>query len=53
MKAVKVIIELNDNGNYQAVPQMDENIAFFGMGKTVGEAMEDLQNSYMEAVVLV
>ena len=49
MRTIKVIIERNDNGNYQAVPQMDENIAFFGMGKTVEEAMEDLQNSYMEA----
>lgn len=49
MKTVKVIIERNDNGNYQAVPQMNENIAFFGMGKTVEEAMEDLHNSYMEA----
>ena len=46
----KVIIERNDNGNYQAVPQMDANISFFGMGKTVAEAMSDLQNSYKEAM---
>ena len=49
---VKVIIERNDNGNYQAVPQMDENISFFGMGKTVREAMADLQNSYEEAMAM-
>lgn len=48
----KVIIERNDNGNYQAVPQMDENISFFGMGKTVAEAMKDLQNSYEEAMAM-
>lgn len=52
MKTVKVIIERNDNGNYQAVPQMNENIAFFGMGKNLAEAMGDLQNSYMEAKVM-
>ncbi len=52
MKTIKVIIERNDNGNYQAVPQMEENIAFFGMGKTVTEAMDDLQNSYMEAKLM-
>lgn len=49
MKNIKVIIERNDNGNFQAVPQMEENIAFFGMGKTVTEALDDLQNSYLEA----
>ena len=48
----KVIIERNDNGNYQAVPQMSENISFFGMGKTVAEAMKDLQNSYEEAMAM-
>lgn len=48
----KVIIERNDNGNYQAVPQMDANISFFGMGKTVAEAMSDLQNSYKEAMTM-
>ena len=37
MKTIKVIIERNDNGNFQAVPQMNESIAFFGMGKTVAE----------------
>ena len=49
MKTIKVIIERNDNGNFQAVPQMNESIAFFGMGKTVAEAMDDLHNSYLEA----
>lgn len=49
MKTIKVIIERNDNGNFQAVPQMNESIAFFGMGKTVAEAMVDLNNSYLEA----
>jgi len=49
---VKVIIERNDNGNYQAVPQLDENIAFFGMGKTVADAMDDLHNSYEEAMAM-
>lgn len=48
----RVIIERNNNGNYQAVPQMDENIAFFGMGKTVKEAMDDLHNSYQEAMAM-
>lgn len=52
MKTIKVIIERNDNGNYQAIPQMDANIAFFGMGKTVNEAMDDLNNSYSEAKIL-
>lgn len=52
MKTIKVIIERNDNGNYQAVPQMDASIAFFGMGKTVSEAMQDLNNSYSEAKIL-
>jgi hypothetical protein len=28
---------------------MNESIAFFGMGKTVAEAMDDLNNSYLEA----
>lgn len=46
----KVIIERNENGNYQAVPQLDANIGFFGMGKTVAEAMDDLRNSYKEAL---
>ncbi len=39
METIKVIIERNDNGNFQAVPQMNESIAFFGMGKTVAEAI--------------
>jgi len=46
---VKVIVERNDNGNYQAVPEIDEKIGFFGMGKTVSAAMDDLRNSYEEA----
>lgn len=52
MKTVKVIIERNDNGNYQAVPQINENIAFFGMGKNLAEAMVDLYNSYDEAKII-
>lgn len=46
---VKVIVERNNNGNYQAVPEIDEKIGFFGMGKTVSAAMDDLRNSYEEA----
>ncbi len=48
----KVIIERNENGNYQAVPQLDANIGFFGIGKTVAEAMDDLRNSYKEAMAM-
>ena len=44
---VKVIIERNDNGNYQAVPQLDENIAFFGMGKTVADALDEIGRAHV------
>ena len=40
---------MNSNGSYTAVPQHNKKIGFFGMGKTVEEALSDLDNSYNEA----
>ena len=48
-KIIDVVVEINDNGHYIAVPQMNEDISFFGIGKTFDEAFKDLQNSYIEA----
>ena len=44
-----VIIEMNNDGSYTAVPQHDFEIGFFGEGKTVEEAIDDLDNSFREA----
>lgn len=44
-----VIIEMNNDGNYTAVPQHDFEIGFFGEGKTVEKAIADLDNSLLEA----
>ncbi len=44
-----VIIEMNNDGSYTAVPQHDFEIGFFGEGKTVDEAITDLENSFIEA----
>lgn len=49
MEKVIVIIEMNSNGSYTAVPQHNHKTGFFGMGKTVEETLEDLDNSYKEA----
>ena len=49
MENITVIIERNNDGSYTAVPQHKHKIGFIGMGKTVGEAMNDLRNSYSEA----
>ena len=46
---VTVIIEMNNDGSYTAVPQHDFKIGFFGEGKSVDEAIADLDNSLMEA----
>ena len=46
---VTVIIEMNNDGSYTAVPQHDFEIGFFGEGKTVDEAIADLDNSLAEA----
>ena len=48
MKTI-VIIEMNNDGSYTAVPQHDFEIGFFGEGKTVEEAIADLDNSFGEA----
>ena len=48
MKTI-VIIEMNNDGSYTAVPQHDFEIGFFGEGKTVEEAIRDLDNSLLEA----
>ena len=44
-----VIIEMNSDGSYTAVPQHDFEIGFFGEGKTVEKAIADLKNSLLEA----
>ena len=46
---VTVIIEMNTDGSYTAVPQHDFEIGFFGEGKSVDEAIADLDNSFAEA----
>lgn len=48
MKTI-VIIEMNNDGSYTAVPQHDFEIGFFGEGKTVETAIADLNNSLLEA----
>lgn len=48
MKTI-VIIEMNNDGSYTAVPQHNYEIGFFGEGKTVEEAIADLDNSLQEA----
>lgn len=48
MKTI-VIIEMNNDGSYTAVPQHNFKIGFFGEGKTVEEAITDLDNSFQEA----
>ena len=53
MENITVIIERNNDGSYTAVPQHKHKIGFIGMGKTVGEAMDDLGNSYSEAKELL
>jgi hypothetical protein len=49
MEKVTVIIEMNANGSYTAVPQHNYKIGFFGQGNTVDEAIIDLNNSFHEA----
>ena len=49
MEKVTVIIEMNDDGSYTAVPQHNYKIGFFGEGNTVDEAIIDLNNSLAEA----
>ena len=49
MENITVIIERNNDGTFTAVPQHKHKIGFIGMGKTVEETMDDLQNSYNEA----
>ena len=49
MERVTVIIELNADGIYTAVPQHNYKVGFFGEGKTVDEAIIDLNNSLQEA----
>lgn len=49
MENITVIIERNNDGSYTAIPQHKHKIGFIGTGKTVEEAMDDLENSYVEA----
>ena len=49
MEKVTVIIEMNADGSYAAVPQHNYKIGFFGQGNTVDEAITDLNNSLKEA----
>lgn len=49
MEKVTVIIEMNNDGSYTAVPQHRYGIGFFGLGDTVEEAIADLNNSHCEA----
>lgn len=49
MEKIIVIIERNDDGSFTAIPQHRHKIGFIGMGTSVKETMEDLQNSYTEA----
>lgn len=51
MDKVIVLIEMNKDGSYTAIPQHNYGIGFFGMGKTVEEAISDLDNSLGEAKV--
>ena len=49
MKKITVIIERGSDGIYTAVPQHKYDIGFIGCGKTVKEAMADLNQSLIEA----
>lgn len=49
MEKINVIIERGTDGIYTAVPQHEYGVGFFGSGKTVEEAIQDLQNSHAEA----
>lgn len=53
METINVIIERGNDGRYSAVPQHKYSIGFFGSGKTVEEALEDLRNSHAEAKQLL
>lgn len=53
MEKVIVIIEMNNDGSYTAIPQKDFGIGFFGQGNTVEEAISDLENSRKEAKVFM
>ncbi len=53
MENVTVIIEMNNDGTFTALPQHNHKIGFIGMGKTVEATMTDLQNSYKEAKELL
>ena len=44
-----VIIEMNSDGSYTAIPKHNYEIGFFGEGGTVEEAIADLDNSLCEA----
>ena len=48
-----VIIERNDDGGFTAIPKHNHKIGFIGMGATVAETIDDLQNSYHEAKQLL
>lgn len=49
MEKITVIIERGDDGLYTAVPQHKYNIGFMGCGKTVKDALADLNQSFKEA----
>lgn len=53
MEKIDVIIERGNDGIFTAVPQHEYEIGFFGSGKTVKEAMNDLYNSHVEAKELL
>ena len=49
MENVTVIIELGSDGVYTAVPQHKYNVGFIGCGKTIKDAMADVNQSLKEA----
>lgn len=49
MEKVTVIIEMNTDGSYTAVPKHNYKVGFYGQGNTVEEAIEDLNVSLEEA----
>lgn len=49
MEKTVVVIERNSDGSFTAIPHHAHKIGFIGMGKTVAETIDDLQNSYNEA----
>jgi len=53
MKTINVIIERGDDGLFTAIPQHEYGIGFFGLGRTVEEAIADLRNSHAEAKELL